>query len=101
MVPQGPVMALSDTLDPYRVLHLEYTANCIPRSAPHLFHHPRHTYHSHPAMRDYTLMGPAAISPSFPVPSQADPAADQLRPLLARNPILFNRQLPTIPQGRR
>jgi hypothetical protein len=52
-------------------------------------------------MRNYTLLGPAALAAGFAVPRQAHPAADPFRPLLARQPILPPGQLPPVQKGGR
>jgi hypothetical protein len=71
------------------------------RSRPHLQHDPRDPYNPRPTMRDDAVMGPAALAASLAVPRQAYPAADPLRPLLARHAILPLGELPAVQEGGR
>lgn len=71
------------------------------RSSSHLQHHPRRPYITRPTMRDHALLGPAALATGLAVLGQANPAADPLRPFLARHSILSTGELSAVQEGER
>jgi hypothetical protein len=71
-------------------------ANQPPRPHPNLRQHAQHSRPARPAMRDDPQLGPAALPAGLAVPRQAHPAADPLRPVFPRRPLLPARQLSTI-----